>query len=638
MSNTAYWENRLQLNKSVSIPTVLKTFEDTGRVRALTKELKEGEKQHIFWESDLAKWMEAVFLHLQKEADPDLLEFADSVIEKLINNQESDGYLNSYFSFYEPDNKFTNLKVRHELYCAGHLLESALEHLKLNPNSKFFAAMEKYIDHIAEVFGTDEGQKRGYPGHQEIELALLKTYEYTKNEKFLKLAGYFLDERGRVPHYFEIEDQKRAAKEKPIDYSEFPSEVRDFVAWHMSGLKKKDHTYYQAHQPAFEQKTAEGHSVRALYMFTAMADYARLTNDTNKIEACKILWQNITNRRMYIHGGVGSAHIGERFSFDYDLPNDMAYAETCASIALIFFAERLMRIERNSEYADVIERALYNVVLASTSVDGTAFFYDNYLECVPEFLKYQHRRHGIRDKYHTCSCCPPNVLRIIADIDRYIYRQADDGIEVNQYITGSKEFVLQDGTLSVEIDSEMPWGGKNRFAISSTSAKPTKIFFRIPGWDTTPTVTLNGESIEPTRQNGYFEIERVWGGSDQIDLHFNFSPYLVRANPKIRYNANRVAVFRGPLLYCLESTDNSEHLNQYLLQQNPEFAESQEDEILAGAVYLKTKGLKSEFAEDALYSASKPKKSPVDLTLIPYFLWSNRGECEMLSWILEDVN
>ena len=195
----------------------------------------------------------------------------------------------------------------------------------------------------------------------------------------------------------------------------------NFVSWHMSGSKRNDHSYFQAHQPVYQQQTAEGHSVRALYMFTAMADYARLTKDSDKIKACKTIWKNITNRRMYIHGGVGSAHIGERFSFDYDLPNDMAYAETCASIALIFFTERLMRIGRSSEYADIIKGVLYNVVLASTSIDGKAFFYDNYLECIPEFLKYQHCRHGIRDKYHTCSCCPPNVLRILADIERYIF-------------------------------------------------------------------------------------------------------------------------------------------------------------------------------------------------------------------------
>jgi len=638
MSTSSYWEERFKLNKSVSIPTVMKTFEDTGRVRALTNELEDGEKQHIFWESDLAKWSEAVFLHLQKEEDPELMQFANSVIEKIINNQERDGYLNSYFRFYEPENKFTNLKVRHELYCAGHLLESALEHLKINPNSKFFAAIEKYIDHIAKVFGTEEGQKRGYPGHQEIELALLKTYEYTKKDKFLKLAGYFLEERGKQPHYFELEDQERAAKEKSIDYSEFPSEVRDFVSQHMSGLKRNDHTYCQAHQPVYQQRTAEGHSVRALYMFTAMADYARLTNDLDKIKACKTIWENITNRRMYIHGGVGSAHIGERFSFDYDLPNDMAYAETCASIALIFFTERLMRIERSSEYADIIERALYNVILASTSVDGKAFFYDNYLECIPEFLKYQHRRHGIRDKYHTCSCCPPNVLRIIADIERYIFAQAEDGIEINQYITSNKEFALNEGHCSITIDSEMPWGGRNLITVSSNTELPIKIFFRIPGWDRSVNILLNGDPIHPNRKDGYFEVERVWGKSDQIEIHFNFSPYLVRANPKVRYNANRVAVFRGPLLYCLESTDNSEHLNQYLLRQDPEFTESYEDDILAGAVYLKSTGLKSEFTEDTLYSVDKPEKIPADLILIPYFLWSNRGECEMLTWILEDVN
>jgi DUF1680 family protein len=636
MSKHSFWEARYRLNRDASIPAVLQTFEETGRIRALTRELREGEKQHIFWESDLAKWLEAVFLHLQKEEDQELRDFSERLIDKLIRNQEADGYLNSYFSFHEPDHKFTNLKVRHELYCAGHLLEAALEHLKLDPDSRFFAALEKYIDHIAQVFGRGVGQKRGYPGHQEIELALLKAYEYTGKAKFLELAGFFLDERGQAPHYFELEDQKRAEYEKPVDYSEFPSEVRDFISWHMSGLKRRDHTYYQAHQPAFEQKTAEGHSVRALYMFTAMADYARLTGDPQKIAACKVLWENITCRRMYVHGGVGSAHIGERFSFDYDLPNDLAYAETCASIALIFFAERLMRIEWNSEYADVIERALYNVVLASTSTSGKAFFYDNYLEYIPDFQKFQHRRHGVRDEYHTCSCCPPNVLRIIADLERYIFSQPGEEIMVNQYINSEKSFDLGDGTISIQMESALPWGGKVRVVVSSNSNQPRKICFRIPSWDSAPKILLNGEPLKLKPESGYLGVEKVWGARDVVEVDLNLTPYVVRADPRVRYNANRVAVFRGPLLYCMESTDNSSHLNQYLLGEDPKFTETPQDQLAPGAIALETEGYRVEPSTTSLYSRSRPKRSRARLRLIPYFLWSNRGECEMLTWVLED--
>ena len=382
-----FWQERQRLNFNSSIPAVMKTFEDTGRIRALTHELKDDEEHHIFYESDLAKWLEAVFVSLQKNPDNELNNYAENLIEKIISNQEENGYLNSFFTFFEPENKFKNLKVRHELYCAGHLMEAALEHLKLNGTSRFYDAMERYMDHIASTFGIEPGKKRGYPGHQEIELALLKAYEQTGKQKFLDLADYFLSERGSKPHYYDEEERQLKLKEKELDLSNYPSEIRDFISMLNSG-EDKNYNYLQAHDLPVNQKTAEGHSVRALYMYTAMADLARIKKDSKMLRTCKSLWRNIVDRRIYVHGGVGSSHIGERFTFDYDLPNDIAYAETCASIALMFFAERLSRIERNSEYADIIEKALYNTILASTSANGKGFFYDNYLECIPEFLVF----------------------------------------------------------------------------------------------------------------------------------------------------------------------------------------------------------------------------------------------------------
>ncbi len=473
--NEGFWKNRKDINKNVSFYSVLKSFEDTGRVRALTKDLKDDEHHHIFWESDLAKLMESAFFMLNHQKDDKLIEITENIIDKIINNQEEDGYLNSYFSFYEPQNKFTNLRVRHELYCAGHLLESAVEHKKLNDESRFFNAMEKYVDHIISIFGKNPNQKRGYPGHQEIELALVKAYELTGNDKYLKLSNYFIEERGTLPHYYDEETRKLKEVEEKIDYSKFPSEVRDFMRWqdnhHNSGKK---HDYVQAHDVPRKQYTAEGHSVRALYMFTAMADLARLNNDSDMLNTCKKLWRNIVDKRMYVHSGVGSAHHnndsdmlntckklwrnivdkrmyvhsgvgsahhGERFSVDYDLTNDMAYAETCATIALIYFAERLSRIELNSEYSDIIENSIYNLILASTSIDGKGFFYDNYLECNPDFLQFQNRRHGIRDEYHTCSCCPPNVLRLMASLDIYIYSSYNDQLVVNQFISSELDIL-----------------------------------------------------------------------------------------------------------------------------------------------------------------------------------------------------
>ena len=628
-----FWQERQRLNFNSSIPAVMKTFEDTGRIRALTQDLKDDEEHHIFWESDLAKWLEAVFVSLQKNPDNELNKYAENLTEKIISNQEENGYLNSYFTFFEPENKFQNLKVRHELYCAGHLMEAALEHLKLNGTSRFYDAMERYMDHIASTFGIEPGKKRGYPGHQEIELALLKAYEQTGKQKFLDLADYFLSERGSKPHYYDEEERQLKLKEKELDLSDYPSEIRDFISMLNSG-EDKNYNYLQAHDLPVNQKTAEGHSVRALYMYTAMADLARIKKDPRMLQACKSLWRNIVDRRIYVHGGVGSSHIGERFTFDYDLPNDFAYAETCASIALMFFAERLSRIERNSEYTDIIEKVLYNTILASTSANGKGFFYDNYLECIPEFLVFHQRRHGIRDEYHTCSCCPPNITRLIADLGRYIYSSCSEGINVHQYISSESSFKIDGDSVHLKQHSGFPWKGSSNLTLNKVSGKEFSLFIRVPEWDQNMKVEINGNNVSFKKIKGYAQIKRTWKEGDEVSLSFDLKPRVVRSLSKVRYNVQRACVFRGPLLYCMESIDNGPYLNQILMNQDQKL-EAVDDELFEGCISLSGDMIRLNDSTDVLYSSSKPELRKTKVKLIPYFLWANRGENEMLVWINE---
>ena len=628
-----FWQERQRLNFNSSIPAVMKTFEDTGRIRALTQDLKNDEEHHIFWESDLAKWLEAVFVSLQKNPDNELNKYAENLTEKIISNQEENGYLNSYFTFFEPENKFQNLKVRHELYCAGHLMEAALEHLKLNGTSRFYDAMERCMDHIASTFGIEPGKKRGYPGHQEIELALLKAYEQTGKQKFLDLADYFLSERGSKPHYYDEEERQLKLKEKELDLSDYPSEIRDFISMLNSG-EDKNYNYLQAHDLPVNQKTAEGHSVRALYMYTAMADLARIKKDPMMLQACKSLWRNIVDRRIYVHGGVGSSHIGERFTFDYDLPNDIAYAETCASIALMFFAERLSRIERNSEYTDIIEKVLYNTILASTSANGKGFFYDNYLECIPEFLVFHQRRHGIRDEYHTCSCCPPNITRLIADLGRYIYSSCSEGINVHQYISSESSFKIDGDSVHLKQDSGFPWKGSSNLTLNKVSGKEFSLFIRVPEWDQNMKVEINGNNVYFKKIKGYAQIKRTWKEGDEVSLSFDLKPRVVRSLSKVRYNVQRACVFRGPLLYCMESIDNGPYLNQILMNQDQKL-EAVDDELFEGCISLSGDMIRLNDSTDVLYSSSKPELRKTKVKLIPYFLWANRGENEMLVWINE---
>ena len=417
--------------------------------------------------------------------------------------------------------------------------------------------MEKYVDHIISKFGREEGKMRGYPGHQEIELALVKAYEYTNKQKFLDLATYFIDERGThskpEDHYY-VNEKKRLLKEDStegeIDLSLLPSAMRDFAAFDQDFLSKtfRDLQYWQAHERPVDQKTAEGHSVRALYMFTAMADLARLNNDDEMLRACKTLWRNIVDKRMYVHSGVGSAHIGERFTFDYDLPNDMAYAETCATIALIYFANRMSKMELNSEYGDIIENSLYNLLLASTSLDGKGFFYDNYLECNPGYLHSQQRRHGIRDEYHMCSCCPPNITRLFASMDMYIYNSHEDSLVVDQYISSETNFMNKPQGIKLNQTSDFPHKGYSKIEIIDSQNKNTVIYFRIPSWDKNMQISINGVQTDYEVVNGYAKTNKKWQKGDVVELNFDFSPRYVRTNPNVRYNIGRACLFRGPTL------------------------------------------------------------------------------------------
>ena len=638
--NNGFWKSRKELNKNTSLYAVLKTFEDSGRIRALTGENTDKEKPHIFWESDLAKLMEGAFFSMQQEKDEKLHQICDSIIDKIIANQEKDGYLNYFFSKHEPDNKFTNLRDRHELYCAGHLLESSIEHHKATEDSKFFDAMERYVDHIISKFGREEGKMRGYPGHQEIELALVKAYEHTNKKKFLDLATYFIDERGthsdQESHYYVQEKKKIVEKEGEMDISSLPSWMRDFMQFDQDfeGKVFRELHYWQAHQRPGDQKTAEGHSDRALYMFTAMADLARINNDKELLNTCKTLWRNIVDKRMYVHCGVGSAHIGERFTFDYDLPNDMAYAETCATISLIYFANRMAKIELNSEYGDIIENSLYNLLLASTSLDGTGFFYDNYLECDPGYLHSQQRRHGIRDKYHLCSCCPPNITRLFASIDMYIYNSYEDSLVVDQYISSELDISDQSQGIKLNQTSDFPSKGYSKIEILEILKGESTIYFRIPSWDQNMKISINGSNIDYEVFNGYAKIKKAWEKGDVVELNFDFTPRFIRSNPNVRFNVRRACLFRGPVLYCLEEKDNGKYLNKLLIDSSNLISESEDKINSENIISLNLKGFKFKDSNN-LYLNEKPDLSEANIKFIPYYCWSNRGENEMLVWVNE---
>ena len=396
-----FWKKKQELNRNTTIYAVWNRFYDTGRIEAFDFSWKEGmdKKPHIFWDSDVAKWMEAAAYLIGEKYDADLENKVEGLIDRIEKNQGDDGYFNIYFTVCEPEKRFTGRGL-HELYCAGHLMEAAVAYFKSTGKDRFLKCMEKYADYIHKVFVEEKSAKFVTPGHQEIELALVRMYNATKNKKYLDLAEYFVEQRGN----------------NNID---FPTTNDD--------IEKNDY-YAQAHLPARKQRTAQGHAVRACYWYKAMADLAYEKKDSELADACRDIFFDIINKKMYITGGIGSTHLGEAFTVDYDLPDETAYNETCASIAMILLGKSMMKLDNNTIYADIIEKELYNGMLAGVSLDGKGFFYENPLEIN---LK-NHKRHTSvlagdrlpitqRKEVFDCSCCPPNINRTFATINEYIY-------------------------------------------------------------------------------------------------------------------------------------------------------------------------------------------------------------------------
>ncbi|UJF34521.1 glycoside hydrolase family 127 protein [Paenibacillus hexagrammi] len=581
----------------------------------------------VFQDSDLAKWLEAVGYSLASHPDPKLECIADEVIDLVAMAQHENGYINTYFTIKEPGNEWTNLHDCHELYCAGHMMEAAVAYYQGTGKRKLLEVMCKFADHIDTIFGTDEGKLQGYCGHQEIELALVKLFEVTGESRYLKLSQYFIDQRGQEPNYLIAEWERRGR----TSY------------WQEGVTAKPDPRYNQSHLPVREQREAVGHSVRAVYMYTAMADLARLTGDEGLITACRSLWNNVTKKQMYITGGIGSTHHGEAFSFDYDLPNDTIYAETCASIGLIFFAQRMLRLERKSEYADVMERALYNNVIGSMSQDGKHYFYVNPLEVWPEASRNNPGKHhvkSVRQKWFGCSCCPPNVARLLSSLNDYIYLvdQSERTVYVNLYIGSEASFKLSDGGFSIKQQSALPWDGIVSFDIESVPVGSVTLALRLPSWCSGKAeLSLNGQPISYEMKDGYAQITNVWQQGDHVEWNLPMQAQWIAAHPFIRANAGKVALQRGPLVYCLEEIDNLSPLSSLSVSPSGKLVELDDRDLLSGAVVIQGEGFASSRAdwEEELYRPLSDSNSvkPMNWKAVPYYLWGNRGEGEMSVWL-----
>ena len=577
----------------------------------------------VFQDTDIAKWLETVAYSLVISPDPELERTADEMIDLIAKAQQPDGYLNNYYTIKAPGLRWNNLREAHELYTAGHFIEAAVAYYTATGKRKLLDVLIRLADYIDTTFGPEPEKLHGYPGHQEIELALVRLYHVTGEERYLRLSQYFLDERAKEPFYFDLERQR----------PEFKVVFQD--------MKDLGRSYAQAHLPVREQSTAEGHSVRAVYMYSAMADVARETGDDDMLAACRRLWQNITTRRMYITGGIGSTSVGEAFTFDYDLPNDTMYTETCASVGLVMFAHRMLLIEEDRRYSDVMEQALYNNLLSGMSQDGTSYFYVNPLEVWPEASeKSPIKKHvkATRPKWYACACCPPNLSRLLTSLGQYIYTVRDNALFAHLYISGEAEIELNGQPIKLTQQTSYPWDETVTLSLNMEQDTEATIGFRIPGWCRSTTLSVNDEAIELNEravQQGYAKITRLWKDGDSIELTFSMPVEIMQANPKVRADIGKVAIMRGPVVFCLEEIDNGDNLPAIALPQDAKLSASYDDELLGGTVVIKGEAMRIDDSawDDALYRPVDERLTPATITAIPYGLWGNRKPGEMLVWL-----
>lgn len=599
--------------------------------------LKEGHHYGwVFQDSDVYKWLEAVAYSLRTHPDKKLQKLADETVHLIGQAQEASGYLSTYFTIDDPERKFKRLWESHELYCAGHFFEAAVAYYETTNNQEVLDIAVKLADYLDSYFGDKEGKIFGYDGHEEVEIGLIKLYRLTKEKRYLNLAVYFLDARGTDRNYF-----KSQVKPDGTDNPVIP------------GTKLFDPEYAQDHLPVRKQETAEGHAVRLVYMCEAMADAAYELKDEDLLNACKRIYNNIVSKRMYITGGIGSTFHGERFTFDYDLPNDTMYCESCASIGLFHFMYRMVLADKKAEYADIMERALYNTILGGIALDGKHFFYVNPLEVNPiSYKKDPGKSHvkPVRPEWLGCACCPPNLARCLTSLDKYVYAQDGKDIYVNLYIQNHAVFKIGDevnkNMVDITTETNYPLTGMVSLKIRTDKIAEdndfARIAIRIPAWADSYEMTVNGSKNNTEVNDGYVFIELK---ETETDIALSLPMDITRwyANMNVRDDIGKVAITRGPQVYCLEEVDNGPELCKLSLPADATMSYDYDENLLGGVGVISAEGLRTTEKDGykSLYRKSTDtdviSTEKVKMKWIPYYAWANRGENEMMVWVRESV-
>lgn len=572
--NDNFWSPRLSKHVSATLPVCIDQIENqTGRIRNFENAAKgEGEHSGIFFDdSDVYKALEGMAYSLINNPDPELEKKADEWIDKFAAAQQPDGYINTFYTLTGLDKRWTNMD-KHEMYCAGHMIEAGVAYYQATGKRKLLDVCIRMTDHMMSQFGP--GKRHWVPGHEEIELALVKLYQTTQEQKYLDFAYWLLEERGHGH-----------------------GTMGDEGKW--------DPVYYQDIVPVRRLTDISGHAVRCMYLYCGMADVAALKNDTGYIAAIDRLWDDVVHRNMYITGGIGSSRDNEGFTEDYDLPNLDAYCETCASVGMVLWNQRMNQLTGDSKYIDILERSLYNGALAGISLGGDRFFYVNPLES-----KGDHHR----QEWYGCACCPSQLSRFLPSIGNYIYASSDDALWVNLYIGNTGQIRIGETDILLTQETDYPWDGSVKLTISTSQPLEKEIRLRIPNWCKTYDLSINGKRINVSEEKGYAVI-KDWKSQDVIALDMDMPVEIVAADPHVKENFGKRVIQRGPLVYCMEEIDNPEYFDQIQLSPSTTFQTAFVSDILNGIKTIKTNGR----AQSA--------------TFIPYYAWDNRKAGKMRVWI-----
>lgn len=620
ISQNSFWGNRIKAVRDVTIPLAFSKCETEGRYDNFVKAAHPDEKYDVstfmgfpFDDTDVYKTIEGASYVLQTFPDKKLVEYIDSVLDIVAAAQEPDGYLYTARTINpQKPHRWSGSKrweseevLSHELYNLGHMVDAACAHYQATGSTKFLDIAKRYADCVVREVGPGKNQACVVPGHQIAEMALARLYSLTGDKRYLDEAKFFLDYRGKT------------------------------------NIKN---SYSQSQVPVIEQNEAVGHAVRAGYMYSGMADVAALTGDSAYIKAIDAIWNNIVNKKYYLTGGVGALHNGEAFGSNYELPNLTAYNETCAAIAMVYFNQRMFMLHGDSKYIDCLERTLYNGVISGMSIDGGKFFYPNPLASDGKY-KFNADNTIERQPWFGCACCPSNLCRFIPSVPGYMYAVKDNSVYVNLFSDNTSTISVGKGKVVLREKTMYPWNGDVRIDVVSNSAGKFNMKIRIPGWlrnKVVPSdlyfyddsiklnysVSVNGKKVDGQIDNGYLTIDRKWKKGDNIDIHFDMKPRLVKANANVYDDYGRVAVERGPLVYCAEWADNDFDVFHFILNKNTTFTLNDKPELLGGIKEVTANGL--------VFTTDDHGKVTVDnkiITLIPYYAWCHRGPGKMIVWM-----